>query len=282
MKERLFKFLLDQTFLYDYFINNILYKLFPKEKPEFYTEQIGKNNFLQKLYSIKDIFHNQLKYHNKIFHFNHQHIKFEFSDYFFLSLLISDEPDIIHYNYDYNLIISIDNKNKSSQNSLKKIMTAKVILDLINNFKNVGDNKEEEYEKNLKKIEKDNREIIENNISEIKELKINLTIDDIISMKIDDLYIKVIESIMEFDKFEVSEKIFLQLGLDVINISNVKSKKLEKKVKYIISEIQDLFDKEKINYYYILVKYIFNTNSSINSINLLKSFQQSLIKILKS
>jgi hypothetical protein len=174
MKERLFKFLLDQTFLYDYFINNILYKLFPKEKPEFYTEQIGKNNFLQKLYSIKDIFHKQLKNHDEISYLNQEDIKFELSDYFYLSLLISDEPDIINYNYDCNLIISIDNKNKSSQNSLKKSMIAKIIIDLINNFKNVGDNKEEEYEKNLKKIEKDNREIIENNISEIKELKINL------------------------------------------------------------------------------------------------------------
>ena len=132
MKEELFKFLLDQVFLCDFFINNILYKLFPKEKPEFYIKYISKNNFLQKLYLIKDFFHKQLKNHDEIFYLNQEYIKSEFSDYFYLSLLISDEPDIIHYKYDYNLIISISNKNECSENLLKKVMTSKIIIDLIN------------------------------------------------------------------------------------------------------------------------------------------------------
>ena len=282
MKEELFKFLLDQVFLFDFFINNILYKLFLKEKPEFYIKYISKNNFLQKLYLIKDFFHKQLKNHDEIFYLNQEYIKSEFSDYFYLSLLISDEPDIIHYNYNYNLIISISDKNECSENLLKKVMTSKIIIDLINNFKNVKSYKKEEYEKKLNEIIDKNEKIIKENLYKFKELNINLSFDDIINMKIDDIYIKVIESKMESDKFEESKKIFLQLGLDVINLSNIKIKKLEKKVKYIISEVQDLFDKEKINYYYILVKYIFNTNSSINNINLLKNFQQFLIKIIKS
>ena len=281
MKERLFKFLLDQTFLYDFFINNILYKLFPKEKPEFYTEQIDKNNFLRKLYLIKDVFHKQLMYHDKIFYLNQEYISYEFSDYFYLSLLISDELDIINYNYDFNLIKSINKKNGASENTLKKAITSKIIIDLINNFKNIKDN-EQKYEKELNEIEKENKGIIEENI---KKFRINLNFDDIISMKIDDIYIKIIEPIIVSNKFELAEKIFLQLGLDAINIANIKFKELEeitKKEKYMISKIKDLFDKDKINYYYILVKYIFNTNSVINNINLFKSFQQFLIKIIKS
>ena len=281
MKERLFKFLLDQTFLYDFFINNILYKLFPKEKPEFYTEKIDKNNFLRKLYLIKDVFHKQLMYHDKIFYLNQEYISYEFSDYFYLSLLISDELDIINYNYDFNLIKSINKKNGASENTLKKAITSKIIIDLINNFKNIKDN-EQKYEKELNEIEKENKGIIEENI---KKFRINLNFDDIISMKIDDIYIKIIEPIIVSNKFELAEKIFLQLGLDAINIANIKFKELEeitKKEKYMISKIKDLFDKDKINYYYILVKYIFNTNSVINNINLLKSFQQFLIKIIKS
>ena len=286
MKEKLLKLLLDQTFLYDFFINNILYKLFPKEKPNFYANQIcNEKNFLQKLYSIKDFFLKQLKYLDEIFYLNHEYIKSELSDYFFLSLLISDEPDIIHFNYDFNLIKSIHEKNKSSENSLKKVMISKIIIDLINNFINVKEN-EQKYDKNeLDKIEKKNKKIIVKNIKKIKELKINLTFDDIINMKIDNMYIKVIESIMMFNKFENSEKIFSQLSLDVINIANIKLKELEKITKkedYMISKIEDLFDNKKINYYYILVKYIFNTNSIINELILLKNFQQFLIKIIKS
>ena len=281
MKERLFKFLLDQTFLYDFFINNILYKLFPKEKPEFYTEKIDKNNFLRKLYLIKDVFHKQLMYHDKIFYLNQEYISYEFSDYFYLSLLISDELDIINYNYDFNLIKSINKKNGASENTLKKAITSKIIIDLINNFKNIKDN-EQKYEKELNEIEKENKGIIEENI---KKFRINLNFDDIINMKIDDIYIKIIEPIIVSNKFELAEKIFLQLGLDAINIANIKFKELEiitNKENYIISEIKDLFNNEKINYYYILVKYIFNTNSVINNINLFKSFQQFLIKIIKS
>ena len=288
MKERLFKFLLDQTFLYDFFINNILYKLFSKEKPTFYANQIcSEKNFLQKLYLIKDVFHEQLKNHDEIFYLNHENIKSELSDYFFLSLLISDEPDIIHYNYDFNLIKSIhkenENENESSENSLKKVMTSKIIIDLINNFENVKEN-EQKYIEELGEIEKKNIKIIEENIDKIKEVNINLTFDDIINMKIDNIYIKVIESIMVFNKFEDREKIFSKLSLNVINIANINLKELEKitkKENYIISKIDDLFDNEKINYYYILVKYIFNTNSIINNINLLKNFQQFLINIIK-
>ena len=282
MKEKLIKFLLDQTFIYDFSINEILNRFFPKEKPIFYADQIcSEKNFLQKLYLIKDVFHRQLKKHNQIFYINHKYIKFELSDYFYLSSLISDEPDSINYNYDYNLIISIDNKNKSSENSLKKAMISKIIIDLINNFKNIKDN-EQKYGKELNEIEKKNKEII---VANINEFKVNINVGDIISMKIDDIYIKVIESIIQSDNFEDIEKIFSQLSLDVIKITNINFKELEiitKKENYIISEIHDLFDNEKINYYYILVKYIFKTTSSINNINLLKNFQAFLIKIITS
>jgi len=281
MKAQLIKILLDQTFIYDFYIKEILNKFFPKEKPEFYIDLISsENNFLQKLYLIKDIFHKQLKYYNKIFHINHKHIKFDIPDYFYLNSLISDEPDLI--NCDYDLIISIDRKNESLENSLKKAMTSKIIIDLINNFKNAKDYNKQKKEKELNEIEKKNKGIIEENI---KEFKINLNIDDIICMKIDVIYIKIIESIIMSNNFEDIENIFLQLGLDAINIANIKFKELEiitKKEKYMISEIKDLFDNEKINYYYILVKYIFKAYSNINNINLLKNFQQFLIKIIKS
>ena len=282
MKKELFKLLLDQSFKYGFCIKEILNKFFPKEKPNFYVDQIcSENNFLQKIYLIKDDFPRQLKNHNKIIYINYKHIKFELSDYFYLSLLISDAPNSIIYKYDYNLIISIDSKNKSLENSLKKAITSKIIIDLINNFKNIKDN-EQKYGKELKEIEKENKGIIEKNI---KEFKINLNIDDIICMKIDDIYIKVIESIILSDNFEDIEKLFSQISLDAISITNIKFKELEiitNKENYIISEIKDLFNNEKINYYYILVKYIFKTKSSINNMILLKNFQAFLIKILTS
>ena len=104
-------------------------------------------------------------------------------------------------------------------------------------------------------------------------------------MNIDDIYAKDIESIIASSKFDKIEDIFSQLGLEVINIANTKYKELEylaKNEKFKISRIQDLFNKEKINYYYILFKYIFKPNSYFNNITLFKSFKDFLIKILKT
>jgi hypothetical protein len=58
--------------------------------------------------------------------------------------------------------------------------------------------------------------------------------------------------------------------------------KLAKNEKFKISQVQDLYNNKKINYYFILVKYIFKTNSNFNIITLFKEFNDFLIKILKS
>jgi len=285
MKSNLVKFIIPQPFPYE-IINEIVENLFPNENYEFFFKQIYNNkNLFQNLFSIKEVFHRHLYYDNEIFYLKKEYIIFEISNYFYIDLLINDDLNIINYNYDIDLIILIDNKNRFSENSLKKAIISKIINDLINNFKNVIDYNVQKFEKKLKEIEKNNKKIIEESIDKIKKLKINLTIGDIIEKKIEDIYIKVIESIIISDKFEEVEKIFLQLGLDVINIANIKFKELEKiveKPQFIILEIQDLFDEKKINYYYFLVKYIFKTSSSIYNINLLKNFQQFLIKIIKS
>ena len=264
----------------------ILNELFQEEKPEFYEKQIcNEYNFTQILFLIRKAFQKQLYLYDQIFYIKIKYIKFEITCYFYLSMLIKDEPGIINYQYDFDLIISIDDNNKSSENSIQKVMISKIIIDLINNFKDLPDYNEEEYEQKLNIITEKNRRIIDENINKFKELKINLTTDAIIRMNIDDIYVNIIESIIASRKFDEITNIFTQLGLEVINIANIKYDELEKLAKnekFKISQVQDLFNNEKINYYYILLKFIFKPNSYFNNITLFKGFRDFLIKILKT
>ena len=181
----------------------ILNELFQEEKPEFYEKQIcNEYNFTQILFLIRKAFQKQLYLYDQIFYIKIKYIKFEITCYFYLSMLIKDEPGIINYQYDFDLIISIDDNNKSSENSIQKVMISKIIIDLINNFKDLPDYNEEEYEQKLNIITEKNRRIIDENINKFKELKINLTTDAIIRMNIDDIYVNIIESIIASRKFD--------------------------------------------------------------------------------
>ena len=122
----------------------ILNKLSPEEKLEFYEKLIdNEDNFTQSLFSIRKALQKQLYLYDKIFHIKSEYIKLEIPCYFYLIMLIFDEQAIINYQYDYDLIKSIDDNNKSSENSLKKMMISKIIIGLIKNFKDLPDyNKE--------------------------------------------------------------------------------------------------------------------------------------------
>lgn len=285
MKNQFKKLLIMQLKKYNLLEPEILNNMSPKEKLEFYENLICNEYYsTQSLFSVRKDFQDQLYLLDEIFNLKKEYIKFGISCYFYLCLLISDEHGIINYQYDYDLIISIDNIPKISENPLKKMMIAKMKIELINNLEDLPDYNEEKFNE----IIENNRVIIDNNINEIKKLKINLTTDEIILMKIEDIYVKVIESIIEsseFDEIKDIETIFSQLDLEVINIANIKYNELEKLTKnekFMISQVQDLYNNKKINYYFILVKYIFKTNSNFNIITLFKEFNDFLIKILKS
>ena len=80
--------------------------------------------------------------------------------YFFLSLLITENKDTINYKYTYEFINNANNyqKNADENKIYKKLMIAKIILELIDNYNNynVSDNEEEERTLNIIKNENEN------------------------------------------------------------------------------------------------------------------------------
>ena len=213
-----------------------------------------------------------------------------YSELFYLSLLLEDIPETINYTFSINYIKAVNEiREKIKIKKLKGILLSKILLLLINNFKGEDEYDENENEEEINYIEKENIEYIEKNI-DIFETEFNLKYNysDIMSKKIDYIYMEIIISLIENDKFSEYNfcwDIIEQLELDKINITNTifqgLSKAINEKKVYEVNNINDLMNEETLNFYYILIKYIFKKNSFyIYQINFLVKNIYNLIKLI--
>jgi hypothetical protein len=215
-----------------------------------------------------------------------------YSELFYLSLLLEDIPETINYTFSINYIKAVNEIRKDIKiKKLKRILLSKILLLLINNFKGEDEYDEDEYGEVINMIEKENIEYIEKNI-DIFETEFNLQYNysDIISKKIDYIYMEIIISLIENDKFtdyDFCWDIIEQLELDKINITNTIFQGLSNAINkenenaYIINNINDLMNEKTLNFYYILIKYMFKKNSFyIYQINFLVKNIYNLINLI--
>ena len=231
-----------------------------------FTKMIFNFNEIQNLLEIKDP--NILK----IFYFNRNRVhevlyeeeeiinlksieeKKTLAFYFYLDFLIKDNP-LLNYYYSFNFINQINDLQKINNNNIfEQIIISKIIIDLINNYRN-NDNEIEElqskYEEKLNEIEKENKNIIKRNIQKIK-----FKIDEkaLFSKKIDIIYIDILINLIKEKKFEDYEYI-----LNVVNQLDLKNINITKEM------VDELFkilnnNKEYINNYKYLSVYDNNDN----------------------
>ena len=188
---------------------------------------------------------------------------------FFLSLLIKDEPEILNYTYPFNFI---EENNKEirklvNKNQLKIILKCKINIELIINFRGIDHSDEDSDFEILDKIENENRNIIRNNLNFLKNLNLFYNDDDIIEKPIDELYTDIIISLIKqkkFEDYEFAYNILSQMDIENIPITETMSKKLHKLFNsnedyitdYTLNKKEDLLNENKINFFYILLKYI--------------------------
>ena len=99
------------------------------------------------------------------------------SNSFYLSLLINYNENIISYEYSFDFIKKINDQLNSKYNNIfENIINSKLIIDLIENYRQLDNYDEEKEEEELRKIENDNITKFKNNINEIK--KLDLIIDE--------------------------------------------------------------------------------------------------------
>ena len=256
--------------------------------------QLDCNDLLKFIYlnrhNINEILYNEEKY-----------IKIEIKEenknlayYFQLDLLINDNQIAVNYIYPIKIIEDISNYQKSIDKNLfyKKIIIAKIIIDLIDNIKNYEgyDNK---FDEKLINFESESEDIINTNINNRKELKEIWDFNYLKRANIDVIYIDIIKSLFKKNNFESIENI-----LQILNQIELESIYLtEKMIKefsiifninndfiknYMINDVNDLININKIKFYVIIFKYIFKESIFIYQIPLLLKTRKMLINLIKN
>ena len=258
-------------------------------------EELSRYYNLDKIKIVKLLFCNIENFQNILY--NHdKEIKLEKEDQnlsyiFYAALLIKNNPNIINYSFTIELIRGINNKINEC-NIYQELLLSKVIFDLIDGYKGL-----DEYINNKKEIQ----EIEANNTNKIQkiiinkknELKLNLNLEYIKSETVDQIYIDIIIGLLK-NKSENYKYIFDTLSeMDFISINLTKTmfKEIKKFLddekngiidKYLISKSEDLFNENKINFSYILLKYILKSPIFIYQIKFFLKVRNNILNLCKS
>lgn len=261
---------------------NIIYKNYPYESKKLFY-------FMRK--NIHKLFYNE----DYVFELNMKDLSnnntIDLSVLFYLVLLINDEPEVINYKYDYYYINEIYNKiiKNSKEGSLKNFIAAKIIRNLIHYFENEDD----ECEDSINELSQECRDIMEKCIEHNDILQnLKLDIDVILEKPIDEIYTKIIEILIKnnfFSDYSRTINILEELNIESINLTNIMYQGLLEILDennyylniYKIVEEKDLTE-ERVNFYFILLKYIFRINDYIYKFPLLQKNCLNIIKFKES
>ena len=166
------------------------------------------------------------------------------------------------------------------------MFVSKIILDLIQNY--------EKFE-NIEEMEK-MREKNENIINDIITKIINKDLDPKFKIgkkdKIDKIYIDIILALIKNEKLKddkFASNILDQLEIESINITKEIFEEINNSLnieninkKYLISTNKDLLDLEKINFYYLLFKYILKNPLFIYQNKFLSKTRKKILEIVKN
>jgi len=215
------------------------------------------------------------------------------SELFYLDLLILDNRESINYKYSIEIIRNANNLNKNTNFKLKKIIISKIILTLIYNFRGYEEY-DEEFSDELNEIENENIDNIKNNLEILKEYNFNYDFNDIKNAKIDFIYLYIIISLIQQNKFKdynSTEEILNQLNVDSINITEEMFKGLSEEInekknnflnEYMINDLNDLKNEKLINFYYFIIVKILKNPIYIKKIDFLEKNRKNLIKLVKN
>ena len=229
--------------------------------------------------------------------------------YFFADLLNAlENGESINYSYSINLIREINNKNESIQgNILTKLLLSKICLDLIDNLSSMNSYSEENDEE-LDEIKEKNKNIISENINYFEKIGLKYKNEEedenednneeeeenqnFVDNQIDKIYSDIINSLIKNNKikdYDFTVNIMKEMDIENINITQdiydelsetlnneeiVKEYKIEKK--------DDFFNESKINFYYILIKYIFKNPLYIYHINFFLETRKLILNLFRT
>ena len=161
-----------------------------------------KYNIAKFIFFNKDIVHKILYNSEELINLNSFEIKKVLNNYFYISLLITDNIEVVNYEYGIELIKEL-NKQNLKNSKLKQLLFSKIILDLIKNYEGLDEYDIDEEGEELNNIRNINNKIIEDNINIFNYLEIKKYINDIIKNKIEELYAEIITRLIQTKKLMI-------------------------------------------------------------------------------
>ena len=206
---------------------------------------------------------------------------------FYLSLLVTENKEIINYKYSIDYIKQLNEFNERNNLKLKKIISSKIILDLIDYF--VGfEEYNEDFESPFINIKNNNINIIKENNNILDQY--NLKYKDFINKSIDEIYSDIIKTLLhkyknynnmydvieelDLEKIDITNSIFKEISKILSNDKNI----IEKRIK----DINDFLNEDKIEFYYILLKFILKNPIYIYQIPFLIDTRKFILKNMNS
>ena len=203
---------------------------------------------------------------------------------FYLTLLIQNDRDKINFSYSFQYLKkNIEQILSNSNKEYYILIVSKIFLILLDNYTNDCYNPSYR-EETCKDMENKIKEILNNNVIYQNFDFKHQNIEEIYSKIIKDLIIK-----NKFEKYEETIEIVEQIALKNIDITKnifddiIKLFEDEKnREKYLISEEMDFTDKNKINFYYLFLKYVFKSSIYIYNFDLFLKTRKFLIDKINS
>ena len=297
-KSKFLKLINHLTFNNSCFYDSNIIKISNYENKEDIFEQIYKYqeliNYISPNNAMEFIYFNMKSIHKIIYEkeefivlINGGGEKKKLPHFFYLDLLIKDNPNIVNYKYSFNYIKTLNDKTNNNKNIYNTIFISKIILDLIQNYE-----KFENIEEILKTMRDNNDKIINDLITKILNNDLDTKFKIGKKDKIDKIYIDIILALIKNEKLKddkFASNILDQLEIESINITKEMFEEINNSLnienineKYLISTNKDLLDFEKINFYYLLFKYILKNPLFIYQNKFLSKTRKKILEIVKN
>ena len=229
---------------------------------------------------------------NQILYDEETNIKIEqnylvkFSDYIYLYYILAESRDVVNYIFEIELIDAFNDILLATKSKIKMIILSKLEIFFIDYYFEIkGDENTKKYEDMKNKC----KQIINVNINYLKEDIADLNIDNLLSDDIENIYTEIIKSLIINGKLNDSDKTIKLL--DDLEIKHIRLNKkfydnlskilIEKNLnKYKISDIDDISDENKMNFYRILFEYILKSSDYIFYNSFLLETRKKIIEII--
>ena len=243
-------------------------------------------NVLEYLYLNRHKIHKILYDSDSTITINEEMLK-EYTDYYYLYCLIKYQSVLINFKYNFQIVQDAYDKQIISKGIIKRIIMSKIVITIIDNF--LEEEEDNEIIDKCTNIKTKCIEYINNNKQELNKYQKDLDLDNLekSDVFIEDIYSDIIYYLIINNKLNQSEEILNELEIKKIRLNksifdSINNAFSEENINnYEISEYNDFFNQDKINFYFILFGYILKCSDYIIYIPFLSKIKEKILQKVK-